>query len=144
MTPSKIKGKREAYVLTGQTTLAASSNGQIPFQIADNFKFVLTKFSFKSQVNAANAIPTFDFQIMKNERGVFQDFVPNDIFPGRMVEVSTAPDTIYQVGFSEWFKLDMGYPYEPKSNMIVNLRDTSGQINTIRFVLAGFKILSSY
>jgi hypothetical protein len=139
-----VKGRRLPHIYPGQTTLVANSAGQIQFQIPGNFRFVLTKFTYRSQVNAANAIPTFDLQILRNEIGIFNDFAPNDVFPGRMVEISTAPDTIYQVGLLDWFKFDVGYVFQPKDNMIISLRDTSGQANIVRIVLAGFKIMDSF
>lgn len=132
---------KEPYIYSGQTTLLANSAGQIPFQIASNFNFMLTRFTYKSSVNSANAIATFDLQIMKNDHGIFLDYAPNEAFAGRMVEVSTAPDTIYQVGFQNWFKFDVPYLFEGKSNMIINLRDTSGQANTVRIVLSGYKVI---
>jgi hypothetical protein len=137
----KTKIRKEPHIYTGQTTLVANSAGQIPFQIADNYVFMLEKFTYKSQVNAANAIATFDFQIQKNEHQLFSDYAPNEAFAGRMLEISTAPDTIYVIGLANWFKMSGAYPFESKSNMTILLRDTSGQANTVRFVLSGYKLV---
>lgn len=137
------KVRKEPMIYSGQTTLVANSAGQIPFQIASNYTFMLCKFTYKSLCNAANAIPTFDFQIQKNEHQLFSDYAPNEAFAGRMVEINAAPDAIYAVGLANWFKMDGQYPFESKSNMIINLRDTSGQANTVRFVLSGYKLVFS-
>lgn len=141
MADKKKTFSKEPYIYAGQTTLVANSSGQIPFQIASNFDFMLTRFTYKSSINSANGIPTFDLQIMKNDHGIFLDYAPNEAFAGRMVELSTAPDTVYTVGLANWFKFDVPYPFEGKSNMIINLRDTSGQANTIRIVLSGYKLI---
>jgi hypothetical protein len=138
---AKKRVKTEPYIYSGQTSLVANSSGQLPFQIASNFDFMLTRFTFKSSVNSANAIPTFDLQILKNDHGIFLDFAPCEAFAGWMVETSTAPDTIYRIGQSNWYKFDKPYPFEGKSNMIVSLRDTSGQANTVRMVLSGYKLI---
>ena len=131
----------EPYLYAGQTALVALSNGQLQFQVANNFDFLLTRFTYKSISAVANTIATFDLQLLKNEHAIFFDYVPNEAFPGLMVETSTTPDTRYQVGFQNWFRFDKPYKFEGKSNIIVNLRDTSGQANTVRIILAGYKVV---
>ena len=133
------KAKVEPYLYAGQVTAAANSNAQIIFQIASNFNFWMTRFSFKSYCNSANAIPNFDIQILKNEHAVMYDYMPCEMFAGMMTETSTAPDTRYLVGLANWFKFDKPYLFEAKSNLIINLRDTCGQSNVIRIGISGYK-----
>jgi len=140
MPENKIR-KKEPYLYAGQVTLAANSNGQIIFQVASNFNYWMTRFSYKSYVvNSANAITTFDIQILKNEHAIMYDYMPNELFAGMMTEQSTAPDTRYQTGMANWFKFDKPYMFEAKSNIIINLRETAGIANSIvRIGLSGYK-----
>lgn len=138
--PEKRRKSIEPYFYAGQIVLAANSNGQLTFQVASNFHFFLTRFSYKStQVAAANTIPTFDIQILKNEHAIMYDYMPAEMFAGAMTDTQPAPDIRYMVGLANWFKMDKPYPFEAKSNIIVNLRDTCGQANTVRIGLAGWK-----
>lgn len=130
----------EPYLYGGQVVLAANSNGQITFQVASNFHFWMTRFSYKStQVAAASTIPYFDIQFLKNETAVFYDYIPADVFPGMMIDLQAAPDVRYPVGLANWFKFDKPKKFEAKSNIIINLRDTCGQANTVRIAIAGWK-----
>jgi hypothetical protein len=130
---------KEPYIYSGQVTLTANSTGQIIFQIASNFNYFMTRFSYKSSIDSANGIANFDIQFLKNEHQIFYDYVPCEIFSGLMYELSTAPDTRYINGLTNWFKFDVPYKFEAKSNLIINLRDTSGQANTVRMAIAGYK-----
>lgn len=137
------KPQVQPYIYPGQTTLASGSTGQLQFQVASNFDFIMTGFSYVSSINSVGLIPTFDIQFLKNEHAIFFDYVPNDVFCGRMYETSTTPDTIYSIGLALWFKFDKPYRFEAKSNIIVNLRNTSGAANTIKISIGGYKLVYS-
>lgn len=137
--------RQEPYMYVGIIALAANANGQISFQISSNFDFFLEKFSYRSTVNVANAIPTFDLQFMKDTIQLMNDLVPNEMFTGLMREISTAPDTRYIMGIAaNWYRFPKPFCFEGKSNLIVNLRDTSGQANTVQIALDGWKNVYAY
>lgn len=128
------------YLYSGQTTLTANSTGQIIFQVTSDFSFVMESFTYLSSVNNANSIPTFDIQIMDNDKAIFFDFMPNEFFTGLMRELSTAPDTRYVMGIaSNWFRFSKPYIFPARASIIINVRDTSGQANTIRIGLNGYR-----
>jgi hypothetical protein len=141
MENKKPKYKTFPMIYSGQVALAASSSGQLPFTIASNFMFKLCAFTYKTSVNQANIIPTFDIQILKNELALFTDYTPNEFFTGLAVETSTTPDTRYIIGQGEWFKFSVPFLFENSSNIVVNLRDTCGYANTVRIGLAGYKLV---
>ena len=129
----------QPFVYVGSTTLTSGSSGQIQFQIASNFDFYMKRFSYISSCNNANSQPTFDIQFLKNEHAIFFDYTPNEVFPGRMVETSTAPHTVYQILTSPWYDFEKSFKFEAKSNILVNVRNTSGTSITAKIVIGGFK-----
>lgn len=134
-----VKTRKEIYIYSDSVTLAASATGQITFQVASTFDFFMTGFSYISSINSANGIPTFDILLQKNELNMFKDYTSCEMFAGVMKEISTAPDTRYVMGLTNWFPVVPAFCFEAKSTIIVNLRDTSGQANTIRFSIKGYK-----
>ena len=135
---------KEPFLYCGQVALVANSAGQIIFQVAANFTFNMTRLSYTSATNSANSTATFDIQLLRNETTIFSDFVPNQVLAGMMLEISPALDLRYPVGLANWFKFDCPLVFPAKSTIVVNLRDTSGQANTVRIAIAGFKHVLSY
>jgi len=135
---------KEPFLFSGQVALVANSAGQLIFQIAGNFTFNMTRFSYTVVTATANDIPTFDLQLLRNETTIFSDFIPNSVFAGMMTETNPAPDLRYAVGLANWFKFDCPLVFPAKSTIVWNLRDTSGHATTVRLAIAGFKLVHSY
>lgn len=135
--------RQEPYLLGGSVVIAANSVTQLILTISSNFDFLATRFSFKSVSSVANTIPTFDLQLLRDTYQIFNDYVPCTMFAGMMINTASTPDTLYNVGLANWYKFDKPYLFEAKSNAILNLRDTSGQSNTVFIALAGYKNIYS-
>jgi len=135
--------RQEPYILSGSVAVSPNSVTQLIFQISSNFDFLATRFSFKSVSNAANTIPTFDIQLLRDTYQIFNDYIPCTMFAGMMINTAATPNILYNVGLANWFKFEKPYLFENKSSVIWNIRDTSGQTNTIHIALAGYKNIYS-
>lgn len=131
--------KHSPYIFPGSVTMAANSISQLVFNVDAGFIFWGKRFSYKSTVSSANAIPTFDIQILNNDIAIFKDFVPNEMFAGMMTETSTAPDTRYVTGLANWHPFDVPQKFMQNSNIIIKLRETAGVASTIYFAIEGIK-----
>lgn len=128
------------YYYTNSVAVAANSTAPITFNISSNYDFLLYGFSYKSSVNSVNVISTFDIQIRSNDEQILNDFIPNEVFNGVMVETSTAPDTRIDNGDKHFNKFDVPYFFTSNQTMIFDLRDSSGQTNTIQIIAKGIKL----
>lgn len=135
--------RQEPYLLSGSVTISANSITQLILTISSNFDFLATRFSFKSISATENVIPTFDIQLLRDTYQIFNEYIPNELFAGMMVNTASSPDTRYSVGIANWFKFEKPYLFEAKSNIIFNLRDTSGASNTVYVCVAGYKNIYS-
>jgi len=129
----------ETYIFSGNVTLAANSVSQIVFNISNGFNFLASRFSFTSSVNSANVIPTFNIQFFTDQKAIFGDWVPNQMFAGIMTETSTTPDTRYVVGLTNWYKFSKPIKCGMNSNLIVKLLDTSGVVNSVTIAVEGIR-----
>lgn len=118
---------RKSYLFKGQVTVDANSAGQITFAIDASYDYIATGWSYWST-------STFLLQFFDNERKIFYDYIPNDIFNG------------WYTGMIAWgnrhfntFK-PRGYLFRAKSNINVALEDNSGAENTIKIIIDGYRI----
>jgi hypothetical protein len=132
---------KEPYHFAGNITVAANTINQIVFNIDTGYDFLAKEFTFKSTCNNANSIPTFDIMFLANEKQLSNNFMRNEMFAGVMTELSTAPDTRYVMGLTNWYKFPYPALFRSNGNIIVRLRDTSGQANTIDIVIGGIKMI---
>jgi hypothetical protein len=134
-----MKVRNKPFYFQGAQALAANGVGQIPFDVPANFAYTCTGFSYFASLNTANAIARFGFNILDGGEGLFNTRLLNDFFPGFMTELSTAPDTRYQVGAAQPHRFPVPYTFAPKSNIVIDLLDLSGIANTVTFCLIGYK-----
>ena len=66
---------RKPYLFGTRTTLQASSDGQINFQVDSSYDYMCTGWSYK-------ATGIFEIQLFDNEMKIFYDFLPCEVFNG--------------------------------------------------------------
>lgn len=118
--------RRIPYLFSSRTTLLASGDGQINFQVDSSYDYMCTGWSYK-------ATGIFEIQFMDNERKLMYDYLQCELFNGLYAAVVS--------GDRHWntFK-PHGYLFKAKSNININLRDTSVAGNTVKIGLDGYRI----
>jgi hypothetical protein len=140
----KQKFKTQPYIYSGASQMTAGSTGQIPFQVSSNYHFMCTGFTYRAVTSAAaNVQATFDIQILRNDETLFFDFTPSDFFAGVLINSNAAPFVRTVLGLTNWYTFAKPYPFLSKSNILINLRNTCGQVNTVTVGLQGYKVIVS-
>jgi len=132
------------YIYSSDITITALATGQIPFQVNADYDYHCSSFSFIAEVDQANTVPYFSFQLLANDDRIMFDWVRSGMFAHRAIETSTNPDTIYMVGVANWFRFDCPYIFPARSNMIVSLRNDVNTTITIHFALNGKRVYNLY
>jgi hypothetical protein len=139
-----VKTVSKPYIYSADITIAANAIGQIPFVVNADYDFHCSAFSFIAETNNANIIPYFSIQILANDDRIMFDWTRARLFAGQMVELSTAPDTLYPIGLANWFRFDCPYIFPARSNIVINLRNDVAVQNVIHFALNGKRVYTLY
>ena len=137
--------RREAYIYKSTCSLAPAESNSVSLQVSSSWQFVATRISYVAETAVLNAVPQFEVQLLKNDYAIFADYVSNEVLSGMCINKNVSPWVKYQVGQALWFKLDEGFLFEPKENIILNVRETGNvgssgvKSTTIKFYIAGYK-----
>jgi len=126
-----------SYIYSDTVIVTASSNNRIIFPVDLSFDFIATAFSYKSQVTNAGTRATFNIMIKNNDRQVFQNPVPNELFAGIMFE--TAAPLTTTIGLGLWHRFEKPFVFKAKSDIVCIFYNTVAFANTIVFSLQGYK-----
>jgi len=121
------KFHRDYYCQTGSVVVAANSSDSIVIQIHDQTRFRLDHIYFVS--TGAGEIQLQDGSASKV---LSQDYLDIRLFNGFLAAAA--------IGDNRGFQLPQSYTFQPKSQIIINVRDTSGAQNTIKAYLSGCRI----
>lgn len=123
----------KSYFFASAVTVDASATGQINFQIDSQYDFMATGFSYKSS-------GIFNLQFYDNERKIFYDYIACEVFNGIYTGMPAWGDR-------HWNEFpnrgEPGYLFRAKSNININVQDTSVAENTIKIYIQGYRLYLS-
>ena len=122
MNPEK---KITSYAFSDTIVLLANGNGTINFLVDASWKFVAMGWTYA-------ATDIFSLQILDSDRKIFSNFIPAQAYQG----IYATSRVLFT--FNKFHP--KGYMFNPASNIVVNLRDTSGSSNTVQIIIDGYRI----